>query len=683
MWNAHRVPLSAFQPIWHPSVNVGRQQEFLCLSAHIQRTVGRILQNGRLKCGAQARGRALKYGNIYTGVDHDILRSYDTYARNSKLTSAYSGGAGAAGVHAHEGLPAGRLVFGQDVPAYGGQGDRERVSCLGFAAPYFLSPDNPGLAPITPRAEDSNGTPSTYLDGMPLPKATPSGQAIRGEIVGVQESLSEWVVADAERLADAHAAFADASAGLGDRPRNDGPGGLQGQGFTQVLNGGLVGVSSPAYSPIFVCSQPGALEKIMDATPEARLCDLVLLQGGQACAPVRRRLEHRRCATFDRLFNPRTHRPKEEKMKEDKHSGQMLAWLETRKMLGSVHAEVRRLEGLHRQMLQANNSLSRALDAVSEQDGQADGKFVARIKDDRGVDGVKEEVTRNKIGRVGPITNKGKNVEESSQDFRTQLAHHRNMINEVETEIWNLRKALKLDAMPVQAAQSSPYPRRCEGESDPKCEITLVVLNFDLVGPSYHSAHRGRGGSSTSWSESGVLIYDSSYVHGRHAHAVRDLLHVMRVDVEEVSSDDLDARAWLKILWDSCMWLLSVTFSCNVRHIMTTHYKELEALVHELAPIAQEAHFSGARAPAPSLHSLLSSTAVMNDFSHRARQYHVGEFTPLNPLQYLKDKACTLVVTVLRARNLLAADRGGTSDPYFRLHIGDTEKECRKTQVKS
>lgn len=116
---------------------------------------------------------------------------------------------------------------------------------------------------------------------------------------------------------------------------------------------------------------------------------------------------------------------------------------------------------------------------------------------------------------------------------------------------------------------------------------------------------------------------------------------------------------------------------------MTTHYKELEALVHELAPIAQEAHFSGARAPAPSLHSLLSSTAVMNDFSHRARQYHVGEFTPLNPLQYLKDKACTLVVTVLRARNLLAADRGGTSDPYFRLHIGDTEKECRKTQVKS
>ena len=82
---------------------------------------------------------ALKYGNIYTGVDRDILRSYDTYARNRKLTSAYSAGVGAVGVNENEGLPAGRLLFGQDVPAYGGQGDRERVSCLGFAAPYFLS----------------------------------------------------------------------------------------------------------------------------------------------------------------------------------------------------------------------------------------------------------------------------------------------------------------------------------------------------------------------------------------------------------------------------------------------------------------------------------------------------------------------------------------------------------------
>ena len=43
--------------------------------------------------------------------------------------------------------------------------------------------------------------------------------------------------------------------------------------------------------------------------------------------------------------------------------------------------------------------------------------------------------------------------------------------------------------------------------------------------------------------------------------------------------------------------------------------------------------------------------------------------------------SATLEISVLRARNLHAADRGGTSDPYIRMHIGDAVKECIKTKV--
>ena len=45
------------------------------------------------------------------------------------------------------------------------------------------------------------------------------------------------------------------------------------------------------------------------------------------------------------------------------------------------------------------------------------------------------------------------------------------------------------------------------------------------------------------------------------------------------------------------------------------------------------------------------------------------------------DDPSTLRLTVLRARNLLAADRGGTSDPYVRIHVGEAVKECKKTKV--
>ena len=43
----------------------------------------------------------------------------------------------------------------------------------------------------------------------------------------------------------------------------------------------------------------------------------------------------------------------------------------------------------------------------------------------------------------------------------------------------------------------------------------------------------------------------------------------------------------------------------------------------------------------------------------------------------------TLRITVLRAKDLLAADRGGTSDPYARAHIGDDIMHQKKTEVKN
>ena len=43
--------------------------------------------------------------------------------------------------------------------------------------------------------------------------------------------------------------------------------------------------------------------------------------------------------------------------------------------------------------------------------------------------------------------------------------------------------------------------------------------------------------------------------------------------------------------------------------------------------------------------------------------------------------AVRLEVTVVRAKNVLAADRGGTSDPYVRLHLGDKIKQAQKTKV--
>jgi len=78
-----------------------------------------------------------------------------------------------------------------------------------------------------------------------------------------------------------------------------------------------------------------------------------------------------------------------------------------------------------------------------------------------------------------------------------------------------------------------------------------------------------------------LIVYDSAYVHGRYARLVRDMLEIMKVDCEEVSSgEELDARAWVQLIWESSMWLLSATNDdCCIRDIITLHRPRLRALV--------------------------------------------------------------------------------------------------------
>jgi hypothetical protein len=47
----------------------------------------------------------------------------------------------------------------------------------------------------------------------------------------------------------------------------------------------------------------------------------------------------------------------------------------------------------------------------------------------------------------------------------------------------------------------------------------------------------------------------------------------------------------------------------------------------------------------------------------------------------IDDDLSTLRLTVLRARNILAADCGGTSDPYVRIHVGEAFKDSKRTKV--
>ena len=125
-----------------------------------------------------------------------------------------------------------------------------------------------------------------------------------------------------------------------------------------------------------------------------------------------------------------------------------------------------------------------------------------------------------------------------------------------------------------------------------------------------------------------LIVYDTAYVHGRYARLVRDMLEIMKVDCEEVSSgEELDARAWVQLIWESSMWLMSATNDdCCIRDIITLHRPRLRALVGELAPIAQRTHIEDSRSHERTCPNrgawkeLLEVDAVMADMDRRSRQ---------------------------------------------------------------
>ena len=54
---------------------------------------------------------------------------------------------------------------------------------------------------------------------------------------------------------------------------------------------------------------------------------------------------------------------------------------------------------------------------------------------------------------------------------------------------------------------------------------------------------------------------------------------------------------------------------------------------------------------------------------------------PLASLKPVQDGVATLIITVVSASDLPAADKSGTSDPYMILHVGDVMKDSQKTKV--
>lgn len=201
-----------------------------------------------------------------------------------------------------------------------------------------------------------------------------------------------------------------------------------------------------------------------------------------------------------------------------------------------------------------------------------------------------------------------KTVEHQSCEYRSKLQLQRAVIDEIETHIDTIRQALELHEPAGKASHSRKVLLREQEHSD----VTIVVLNVE-----FESAH-------------GVLIYDTCYVHGRFSRAVSDLLEAVHLDCDQLScAHELDARAWLNLLWRSCVWLLSATNAdASIRLIMTQHLEQLRRLVAELAPIAHAAHVlhtNGANAAAS---DMLLVEPVMADMHNRARQYHVGDHVP-------------------------------------------------------
>ena len=88
---------------------------------------------------------------------------------------------------------------------------------------------------------------------------------------------------------------------------------------------------------------------IMQQTPDARLNDLVLMHTGVMRRLVDNRFSKRRFEKHDQMLGAQTMAASGRQ--HPRHSRQqhheLLQWMHTRNMLGSVHDEVKRLQTLH------------------------------------------------------------------------------------------------------------------------------------------------------------------------------------------------------------------------------------------------------------------------------------------------------------------------------------------------
>lgn len=146
------------------------------------------------------------------------------------------------------------------------------------------------------------------------------GHSLRGELVGSNAEFGAWIKRAADKLA----------AGLQTAGEMRGPGGLIPAGFARVSFGtSLIGISSPVFSPIFLCCPVSDLVKAVADTPTRRVCDLVVMHTGLHRSLIDSRLEKHRFQMCQKMMQAPESRPT-----EVFHRQQVLQWMASRKITG-------------------------------------------------------------------------------------------------------------------------------------------------------------------------------------------------------------------------------------------------------------------------------------------------------------------------------------------------------------
>ena len=202
------------------------------------------------------------------------------------------------------------------------------------------NPDNPGIDPDILHsydayvrkklnigmhlAEDAEGhggriaAPPSHVPDVERGEA--GGHSLRGELVGSDAEFGAWIARAADKLA----------AGLQTAGEMRGPGGLIPAGFARISFGtSLIGISSPVFSPIFLCCPVSDLVKAVADTPTRRVCDLVVMHTGLHRSLIDSRLEKRRFQMYQKMMQAPESRPA-----EVFHKQQVLQWMASRKITG-------------------------------------------------------------------------------------------------------------------------------------------------------------------------------------------------------------------------------------------------------------------------------------------------------------------------------------------------------------